>query len=365
MMDKQWRPRSSLAIFITSLHLLDLDTLPDWPLITISTFQSTPNSKSTSQNLQARIKATEWALYQLFQLYSPETTRQALSPNFPPKTPGQSLNLRTGLFKSLSELKKNGQLPRECILRKTMLDECKGDKFEDLLAAFSTLVLRKTLADSRTKVLSVCTSAKPEHVVPLVIAHHVSLQRKLQKREKLNSDARIFAKSLDNRRTDLAARLRAVSQPEECNDEAISQIDDHAFREKLVHAFARHPQWVRYLFEGNVDQTSASRAPNDHTVLEWPFEHSADEMSATDRVPLTFQANQPISHLRGLISQHQVRIRHLETLQISLSGNDTTAPIVTRAKEPKADHMPRSPEKAVSEQRFTRHKMLSLTGIPG
>ncbi|KEF59199.1 uncharacterized protein A1O9_04043 [Exophiala aquamarina CBS 119918] len=359
-MDNQWKPRSSLAIFVSALHLLDLDTLPDWPSITVSTFHVTSNDKSASKNLQARIKATEWALYQLFRLYSSETTRQVLSPNFPPKTPIQSLSLRAALFKTLSELKKNGRLPRESILRKTMLDECKGDKFEDLLSAFSMLVLRKFLADGGRKVLGICNSARPEHVVPLIIAHHVSLQTNLQKRERLGADARIHAKSLETWRANLAVRLQALSnrQPEESNDEAFSQVSDYAFREKVVYAFAADPRWVSFLFEGNVGKTSTPQPPNEDTFLKWQFGIAVAEPN-----PPILQANQPMSQLRGLISQHRVRIEHLEALQMSLLGSDTSAPSVTLAKAPTPARA-RTPEKGVSGQRFTKHQVLDLTSTP-
>lgn len=363
-MDKQWKARSSLAIFISALHFLGLDTLPDWPSITVSTFHSPSNSKSTSQNLQARIKATEWALYQLFQLYSPESTRQILSPAFPPKTPIQSLNLRAGLFKHLTELKKNGLLPRETTLRKTMLDECKGDKFEDVLASFSMLVLRKVLADGKSPVLSICKSAKPEHVVPLIIAHRVSLQNRLQKREKSRADARIYSKSLEARRVDLVARLQALSQPEEDNSDQAHQADDDMLREKVVYAFAADPRWARYLFEGSTTHASASSVLTDDTVLKYPFEAPAAEVSATEHDSSISQADQPMSQLKGVIAQHQDHIQHLEALQASLLSDDTTAPPVRLAEDPKLTHQAKSPEKAALQPRFTRHKGLSLASIP-
>ena len=61
---------------------------------------------------------------------------QKLQPFFPPLEPLQSLNLRAALYRSLNELKKNGVLGRESVLRKTMLDECKGDKFYEILVMF-------------------------------------------------------------------------------------------------------------------------------------------------------------------------------------------------------------------------------------
>ena len=68
---EQWPGRSHLSSFIRSLHLLDLDLLEDWPGITIQTL----STRSAAQNLQQRIKAVEWALFRLFELYDAPLTR--------------------------------------------------------------------------------------------------------------------------------------------------------------------------------------------------------------------------------------------------------------------------------------------------
>ena len=53
------------SALITNLRLLDLDTLPDWPGITAVTWLA----KDAQQSLRNRIRATEWALFRLFELY--------------------------------------------------------------------------------------------------------------------------------------------------------------------------------------------------------------------------------------------------------------------------------------------------------
>lgn len=63
--------RSNISIFIRCLHILDLDLLEDWPGITESAF----SSKTAQQNLQQRIRGVEWSLYRLFEIYSPQETR--------------------------------------------------------------------------------------------------------------------------------------------------------------------------------------------------------------------------------------------------------------------------------------------------
>ena len=70
---------------------------------------------------------------------------QKLQPFFPPFESLQSINLRAAIFRCLNQLKLDGTLGKDVMLRKTMLDDCKGEKVIDLLTSFSTLVLRRVL----------------------------------------------------------------------------------------------------------------------------------------------------------------------------------------------------------------------------
>ncbi|KAF7921460.1 uncharacterized protein EAE97_011249 [Botrytis byssoidea] len=134
---------SYVALFITNLRLLDLDLRDDWPDITAVTF----STKDAQQNQKKRIQSVEWALFQLFAIWDPEETRNKLQPFFPPFEPLQSLNLRTALFRCLDQAKKNGVLGRDTVLRKTMLDECKGERLEEVLAVFSNAVLKRVVEE--------------------------------------------------------------------------------------------------------------------------------------------------------------------------------------------------------------------------
>lgn len=175
---------SVTSLFVTNLRLLNLDLLQDWPNITVSSFQ----------DARAKIKCTEWALYQLFRLYDPATTAEKLQPFFPPLEPLQSVNLRAALYRCLNELKKNGVLPKETVLRKTMLDECSGDKFWEVCLGFSALVMRKVTLERRNGYgrpvaerlamgQSVSRSQK-ESMLPLAIAHWTALSNVLSEKQK-------------------------------------------------------------------------------------------------------------------------------------------------------------------------------------
>ena len=57
----------------------------------------------------------------------------------------QSLNLRFYVPSISEELKKNGVLGRDFTVQKTMLDERKGEKLEEVMVAFSRVVIQKVL----------------------------------------------------------------------------------------------------------------------------------------------------------------------------------------------------------------------------
>ena len=61
---------ASLSLFLTNIHLLDLDRRDDWPVIDSQTFAR----KNTLQNEKNRIHCVEWALYHLFQIWDAEET---------------------------------------------------------------------------------------------------------------------------------------------------------------------------------------------------------------------------------------------------------------------------------------------------
>lgn len=177
---------STTALFVINLRLLNFDLLADWPNITASSF--------TNHDARTKIKCTEYALYQLFQVYDPVNTADKLQPFFPPLEPLQSIHLRAALFRCLNELRKNGVLPKETILRKTMLDECQGDKFWELCLSFSALVLRKVTQEkgsasikpiaSRLGNAQAMSKSQRESMLPLAIAHKAALSRVLEEKRR-------------------------------------------------------------------------------------------------------------------------------------------------------------------------------------
>ncbi|OOF99634.1 hypothetical protein ASPCADRAFT_138316 [Aspergillus carbonarius ITEM 5010] len=259
-----WTPQPPLAVFVRNLQLLQLDRHDDWP-------QISPRSLTdTSQNQRQRVKAIEWALYHLITLWDPSTARDKLRPFFPPLEPLQSVNLRAALFRVLSDLKKQGDLGKEAILRKSMLDDCRGEKFEELLAVFSTAVLRKTLAASpdpslqnvatRLSLAPGLTRDEYQLMLPLVLAHRVSLNQIGERRNKAQDTHEKFTQLLDLKKLQLEERSK--ENPPQLPDNG---ADVDALARDLNDNWLGSKDWADALLHGGSQGSSDA-------FLELPFD---------------------------------------------------------------------------------------------
>ncbi|KAF2877667.1 HAUS augmin-like complex subunit 6 N-terminus-domain-containing protein [Massariosphaeria phaeospora] len=250
-------PVSDVKLFVTNLRLLDLDRRPDWPNITAQTF----SSKTADQ--KQRIGGVEWALFSLFELWDPTETSQKLQPFFPPLEPLQSLNLRAALYRSLGELKKNGVLGRESVLRKTMLDECKGDKFFEALALFSTAVLKKVLASRSANAiaptavarkLATATELSKEQqasLLPLAIAHKGALLNVLRKKDEKRRRFAEFEALLDAKADEINRKLRQSKDTPRTNKSAVPLREAEAIKKQLQDNWIGNQKWLDVMLHGD------------------------------------------------------------------------------------------------------------------
>ncbi|KAI9839193.1 MAG: hypothetical protein M1819_003186 [Sarea resinae] len=251
-------PPPHIRLFLTNLRLLDLDLRPDWPAITLQTF----STKDAQQNQKNRIRCVEWALFYLFDLWDAEGTRNKLKPFFPPLEPLQSLNLRAALFRCLNELKKDGVLGRDTVLRKTMLDECKGDRFEEVLAVFSAEVLRKVMkvhnSGDESVALQVATATRSsqnleESILRLSIAHKASLSVLLRKKQDSRTRYASFAGLIDLKQRQITRRqeqLKLVGN-DKPQSQNIGDKDADIIRQHLQDNWLGDPKWLEVVLCGD------------------------------------------------------------------------------------------------------------------
>lgn len=263
---------TNATLFVRNLRLLDLDLRGDWPDITELTF----STKDAQQNQRKRIQSVEWALYQLFDLWDPEETRNKLKPFFPPLEPLQSLNLRAALFRSLEQAKKTGALGRDAVLRKTMLDECKGEKLEEVLAVFSNAVLRKSLREDFTP-QSIAQQLASENLSylkdrqlalsTLLVVHRASLQNHLRHKKSSRAVYTDFSNLLDLNERRIVRRREFLKELTEKSE--VLDINNGNGVEALIHMveknWAGSEGWLEVLLYGD------SRAHRDG-LLATPFD---------------------------------------------------------------------------------------------
>ncbi|KAK7522419.1 HAUS augmin-like complex subunit 6 N-terminus-domain-containing protein [Phyllosticta citriasiana] len=264
-------PLSSPELLVTNLRLLDLDLLDDWPQITEHTFIT----KDAAQNQSKRINCVEWALYRLFEIWDHRLTAEKLSPFFPPLEPLQSLNLRAALYRCLNELKKDGVLGRETVLRKTMLDECKGEKFVEILVTFSTAVLRKELSRAgppsrpslayRYATASKLPSGSQASLLPLAIAHKKELMRILKEKENQKRRYREFGNLLQAKAYEALDRNQQCGETLDSLENAGKEFAAPETKKVLQENWLGNPEWLDIMVHGDQLET-------DDPLFQVPFE---------------------------------------------------------------------------------------------
>ncbi|KAF2705709.1 hypothetical protein K504DRAFT_460412 [Pleomassaria siparia CBS 279.74] len=300
-------PPSDIKLFVTNLRLIDLDLRPDWPGITVQTF----SLKNADQ--KQRIGGVEWALFRLFEIWDPEETSQKLQPFFPPLEPLQSLNLRAALYRYLNELKKNGLLGRESVLRKTMLDECKGDKFFEVLAFFSTAVLKKVLAarpgsKRKTAVARVLSTAptlshdSQASLLPLAIAHRAALVNVLRRKEEKKRRFTEFERLLNAKTDEVNQRLKQCKATPRTRKSLIPEKETAAIKNQLKDNWIGNQKWLDTMLHG--DDVQAKDAFLSARFADvWHMVEKGQKLE--DAAPETGL----LENLQSRVQEHQTRLQ--------------------------------------------------------
>ena len=162
-----------------------------------------------------------------------------------------------------------------------MLDECKGDKLEELLVSFSMAVLRKVLAEeehgestvARRLVLATKLPKKDQNsLLPLVLAHRASLTALLHRKEELRARYHAFQGVLDAKSEELRQRKEHLKLAERVQPkpEVSSDVIQKAKRQLSAH-WHGDTRWLDVLIEGEQRQTNDS-------ILEKPFERTWNQV---------------------------------------------------------------------------------------
>lgn len=217
-----------------------------------------------------------------------------------------------------------------------MLDDCKGEKFEELLAGFSTAVLRKVVAVSADEIswnpamkLSTATAITPveyQNLLPLILAHQVSLGTAGERHARVRATYDRFAQLLDDKKVELTER--AKQKPSDGVNNA--HIDPGSLVHEIQTSWLGSEQWASALLEGG------SHSSTD-VFLELPFSKALSHatQSNVDSPGLGLKQDLVLD-LEARVLLQRSRLRKWNEYNNSLSkerGTDTTS--TDSSKEPR------------------------------
>ncbi|KAL9601453.1 MAG: hypothetical protein Q9219_002519 [cf. Caloplaca sp. 3 TL-2023] len=321
---------SSISTFLTNLRLLDFDLAEDWPTITSGLFLP----KDIRANQKQRVRCVEWALYKLFELWNLKETKNKLRPFFPPYDALRSANLRAALFRCLNEMKKEGILGKDVMIRKSMFDDCRGEKFEELLASFSTIVFQKVTRtrSGATKNLASRIAARREiptseqkSMLPLAIAHQGALRALLQKKEELRQRYARLHDILKEKEQQLLRRVDDLAQEDQ--DEKLVAVPDRTIqpiREQFDRNWQGNAGWINLITEA--DRRDCSDPLLDSAFLTvW----SATENGTIGDVGKTGEKSL-LQDLNRSIHDQQSRLLHWQKIHQDLISSRPKSPVKTK-----------------------------------
>ncbi|KAI1819151.1 hypothetical protein F4861DRAFT_166724 [Xylaria intraflava] len=315
---------SNVNLFLTNLRLLELDLEPDWPDITLTTL----SAKDAAGGQKKRVQCVEWALYRLFSLWDHADTQNKLRPFYPPADQVQSINLRAALVRCLEAVKKSGVLGRDVLIRKTMLDECKGERLEEVLAVFSSVVLKKLVAEralnsgpeyrpSISESISLETrgyKSDRTELNGLLLAHKASLRSILEKKNAARQKYRDFEELLAMKERRIARRQEQVKANAQRETTTISDAVKTDIRRILRNNWAGNEHWLDGLLLGD-------RSSQKGGLLNTPFDDIWSGVKAGSISDFEDQTAGLLEQLDKRVRRQQTRLQTWKAFRQSTFGD--------------------------------------------
>lgn len=240
-----------------------------------------------------------------------------------------------------------------------MLDECKGERLEEVLAVFSNAVLKRTLQNGPFNSIAQQLafenlSYSGDHLVglsSLILAHKGSIQKHLRQRESSRALYRDFSGLLDLQERRITRRHEFVKElkvERELVDEgAFSSDQSRALAEAVKKSWIGQDEWLETLLYGD------SRVRKDG-LLATPFEKvwkhveagSIGEIEGKHNVSLSEQLDERVRAQESRLSRWQEFGRSL-----SIAG----------ATSPAAEKQASTPDERI-DLNFTLHQSLQVSG---
>jgi hypothetical protein len=201
-----------------------------------------------------------------------------------------------------------------------MLDECKGDKFFEVLMLFSTLVLRRRLAHRErqtiplnpARYLATAKKIQPEEhrlLLPLVIAHRVVLESALKRKTAAKARYQKLSRTLHEKSKEIAERKEslATSLEKSCMDHSVTDRQERLLN-NLKTNWVGSNKWMGALLNGGESHQKDLLLNRSFSDV-WTSMEKGDLLEGDDTAEGLFDV------LDSRIKQHQVRLQKWQKFQ--------------------------------------------------
>lgn len=233
-----------------------------------------------------------------------------------------------------------------------MLDDCKGDKFTEVLAVFSTMVVKRVIPSVRhpkpaavslkTALSNSLDVRQQRSLLPLAIAHKASLTALLKRRDALKDRYASFADSLDAN----ARHLKMREQSKQSSSQPMPQAKaiDSLYKQ-LSDTWVGNAAWIDVIMHGE-------DKPSDK-MQDQEFDPIWD--AASHGRPLDSVAGSPglLAELESRVQHQQRRLSHWHAFHDEIRGSIVDEPSNVNGSE--------DPQSATALS-FDRHKALKIDG---
>ena len=217
-----------------------------------------------------------------------------------------------------------------------MFDDCKGEKLQELLASFSTIVLRKVLAAGdagrasiagRLAIANKVTVKEHESFLPLAIAHRASLTGLLRRKKELRARYQSFGCTLGAKEKELDQKFEGVVQTQTFLDE--NEIPDNMVS-RLSNLIEKH-------WQGNPDLLAVVTQGEEHglrdSLLDRPFQDVWPEVMNGDFEGKTDRSRQGLlQDLEKRVADQESRLNQWKDFKDAIK-RDTTPKVVPKAQD--------------------------------
>ena len=261
-------------------------------------------------------------------------------------------------------MKRDGVLGQYCALRRSVLDDCRGYRFEQLLTSFSTVVLRKVNSDGQRTLssstrLSMKGGLADEDLAllePLTLAFQSSLNAALVTRSSHALRVTEALKTIQDHKASFSVQIKHLQRRNDRHEKGLQDalIDPAILRKQLRHNCTGDQSWINLTLSGETTEDRDKFVENSFDDI-WPriLRASTSVVTPHDKSLL--------DDLEQRVLEQKTRLSNWRDFQRQVSArNETLVAQRSPSKTPR-----RSPNKSSRKSLTKDRRTLSAAGRGG